>query len=224
MTIEEIVSWFQQNLLFLIQMIVLVVQIYLTYRIDRGRLKIEKYIGISEKASLTIEPTTREHCREVVVLSNAGIAPIDEIDAKIDLTVSRKKTADIVLRFDWECKTVLNPKEKATISLYEKLDPILEENGLITTRTEEFPSGETDIETGEHIMYEDIVRDLRKLFTVSISIEIKTKIYDMTRTINKKYRLDYDWLPEVYEEQPKDFQYEENFTIKATQLMGKWKD
>lgn len=223
MTIEEIGLWFQQNLFTLIQVAVGIILAYLAYRINKGRLKIEKYVGISEKAVLTVKPKTQYHKKEILALTNNGIIPIDEIQAKLDITISHKDSPDIPLHLEWECKTVLNSKEDAVIPVYEKLDQILEENKLITTRTVLFPTEERDVLTGEYVFGEDIVRDLHKSFSVTVNIEVKSKIYDSTRTIKKRFRFDYDWKPEFYAMPPEQFEYEENFAIQITELMGKWK-
>ena len=62
---------------------------YLTYRNERGKLKIDRYVGLSEKANLTIQPIMQEHCKEIVMIANAGIAPIDGIGVKIDITIRK---------------------------------------------------------------------------------------------------------------------------------------
>lgn len=223
MTIEEIGLWFQQNLFALIQVVVGIILAYLAYRINKGRLKIEKYVGISEKAGLTVKPKTQHHEKETIVLSNTGIAPIDEIEAKLDITISHKNSKDIPLHLEWECESVLNPKEDAVIPLYQKLDPVLEENKLIITRTVEFSTEEIDIISGEYILAKDIVRDLHKSFSATVNIEVKSQIYDSIKTIKKRFRFDYDWKPEVGRMPPDQFEYKENFTIQIAELMGKWK-
>lgn len=204
-------------------MVLVIIQAYFAYRINEGKLKIEKYVGISEKAGLAVKPKTQDHENEIIVLSNTGIAPIDEIEAKLDITVSHKNSPDIPLHLEWERKTVLNPKEDAVIPLYEKLDQVLEENKLIRTRTVEFPTRERDIISGEYILARDMVKDLYKSFSATVDIEVKSKIYDSTKTIKKRFRFDYNWKPEVGRTPPDEFEYVEDFTIQITELMGKWK-
>jgi len=224
MTIEEVAVWFQQNILPLLEVALVIVTAYFAYRINKGRLKIEKLVGISEKANLAVKPKTQYHKKEIIVLSNVGTVPIDEIETSLDILISRKNSSDIQLKLEWERRTILNSGEEAVISLHEKLDPVLEENGLINAREVEVPSGQKD-DLGEYIMVEDLVRDLSKPFSAIIDIDTKSKIYDSERTIKKKFRFDYDWKPEIYESgAPPDFQFEENFTIQMTELMGKWKD
>jgi hypothetical protein len=218
MTIEEI-----GLLIATIQVVLVIIQAYFAYRINKGRLNIEKYVGISEKAGLTLKPMTQYPNKEIIKLSNTGIAPIDEIEAKIDITISHKNSPDIPLHLEWECKTVLNPKENVVIFLYEKFDLVLEQNKLVATRTVEIPTGETDPISGEEIFIEDKVKDLKKVFSATINIEVKSKIYDSTKTIKKKFRLDYNYKPEVYGEQPEILEYEDNFKIQISELAGEWK-
>lgn len=220
MTTEEIASWVQQNLLAITQVVLVIIQAYLAYRINEGRLKIEKYVGISEKVGLAVKPKTQPN--EVIVLTNSGINPIDEIEAKFDIVISHKDSPDMPLHLEWECETVLNPKENAVIFLYQKLDGVLEENKLVTSRTVATPTGDIDPFSGEYIYDEYVVRDLHKPFSITVNIEVKSKIYDSTKTIKKRFRFDYDWHPE-FGVMPEQFQYEENFTIHISELMGKWK-
>lgn len=220
-----------QEISTIIPAIVLIIQVGLAIWIatinnksDRTRLAMEKFVGFSEKENFTVTIVTQEHCKQTIEITNSGVVPIDETQVKIGLIVSRKSVPDISLNIEWESKEVLNSREKAIIPLYEKLDPLLDRNKLVTERSVSMPTGEVDEQTGEYTDYTETVRDLHKLFTVEINLAIKTKSYDVTRNINKKFRLSYDWLPEVYSIPPQDFQYEDNFSVQVTDVRGKWNE
>lgn len=207
-----------------IQIIVTAFMAYLAYRINKGRLKIEKYIEISEKAGLEITWLgTGYSGGEIIKLTNSGSFPIDEFEAKFEIVISAKDMTDISLQYAWECSSVLNSKESAIISLSEKLSPVYEANKLMVKNVFEYPTSEKDWE-GEYIFAEGSVKHLLKLFSVTVNIEIKSKVYDVNRTIKKKFKLDYDYKDEFYLDPPANFQYEDNYTIAITQLTGKWKE
>ena len=221
---EETISWFEQ-ILTAIQIIVTAFMAYLAYRINKGQSKIEKHIEVSEKAGLILKwlGTSGVTGDEVIELSNSGSIPIDEFEAKFDIKISAKKLNDISLKHEWECKSVLNSKESAVINLSEKLFPVYEKNKLMIKRFFDYPSSEKDW-YGEYIMVEGSVKHLIKLFSVTVNIEVKSKVYNVTRTIKKKYRLDYDFKEEIYSEPPNDFQYDDNYTIAINSLTGHWKE
>ena len=53
------------------------------------------------------------------------------------------------------------------------------------TRKENFPTGELDEFSGETIFYKKRVRELRKMFSVAINLELKSRVLDFPRTIKK---------------------------------------
>ena len=105
----------------------------------------------------------------------------------------------------------------------EKLAPVFEEHKLMRKREFDYPTSEKDW-YGEYIWVKGSVKHLVKLFSVIVNIEVKSKVYDVTRTIKKKFKLDYDFKEEVYYDPTANFEYDDNYEIAITQLTGKWKD
>ena len=91
------------------------------------------------------------------------------------------------------------------------------------TRKEDFPTNQIDEVTGEYMHYEESIRDLRKIFSITINLEVKSRVLSFPKTIKKTFRLDYDWDPEFFGEKQGMFQYTENFTVEITDVRGNWK-
>ena len=215
---------FEENLIAVLNLVGTVIgTIILAYLVYKGQ-KIEKNVEISEKTSLAIKSKIQpHHYNEIIVISNSGTAPVDKLEAKIEITISPKGSPDITSSLEWECKEVLDVKEEVTIPLHSKLIPILEENNLMKTRKEDFPTNQIDEVTGEYMHYEESIRDLRKIFSITINLEVKSRVLSFPKTIKKTFRLDYDWDPEFFGEKQGMFQYTENFTVEITDVRGNWK-
>lgn len=192
------------------------IQAYLVYRIDKAKLALETYVGITEKSELRIDPETRNGQSEIIRLTNTGLIPIDELEAEIDITVSRKKQQDLSFHLEWQRKTILSSKEVAVIPLYEKLTDFLIDKKLITIREEAFPG--TDPETGEDITDTLPVPDLVKPFSAILAIEVKSKIQRQLKTTKKKFRLNY-----IFRYEPLPY-YEPDYEITIHEHVGEWKE
>lgn len=221
---DSTLLWLEKNFLTVIQILGTIILGYLAYRINKGKMKIEKFVEITKKTGLAITwmGTPPYSGNEIVKLSNCGVSPIDEILVKFDLTISSKGSPDISLNFEWERKTVFDTKEDVLIFLYEKLEPIYDENKLMKKHEFERPTFEKDW-YGEYIMEMESVRHLTKPFTVIVNIEVQSKTYGTSRIIRKNFKIEYDFKPEYYDEQPADFQYDDNYQLSISQLMGNWK-
>jgi hypothetical protein len=223
MTIEEIYSWLQQNIVAVVSILLVAVQIYLVYRIDRAKLKLEKFMGITEKFGLLIRPKARG-VSEVIVLSNNGIVPVEEIHAILEITLHRKDEPEKSLRLEWVRKQVLNSKEEAVLPLYEKLREYLIMNKFIRTHEVTIPSGEIDDITEDYIYVTTSVSNLAKRFDATLDLEVKAKIEGQTKTIKKKFKLEYDYRPEVFlMPPPPELEYEDDYIIRISEHMGEWK-
>ena len=205
-----------QIILTALSVILVAIQAYLVYRVDRAKLALETYVGITGKSELRIDPEIKSDQREIIKFTNNGLIPIDELEAEIDLTFSRKKQQDLSFHLEWQRKTILSSKEVAVIPLYEKLGDFLENKKLITMREEEFPG--TDPETGEDIMDTLSVPELVKPFSAILIIEAKSKIQGQIKTTKKKFRLTYSFRYE-----PLPF-YEPDYKITIHEDMGEWKE
>lgn len=210
MTLEQLLTIFS-----IMSGIFVVIQAYFVYRVDRSRLRLEHYLGIAEKSELTIKPETQSGQNTVIILTNNGLIPIDELEAKIDITISRKKQQDMRLHLEWERKTILSSKEVAVIPLYEKLGDFLEDKKLVTIREEKFPSA--DPVTEEDVMDTLSVPDLVKPFSSILEIEVKSRIQGQIRATKKKFRLNYNYR---FESLPF---YEPDYGITIHEHMGEWK-
>jgi hypothetical protein len=211
MTVEELLT-----ILSTLSAILVAIQAYLVYRVDRAKLRLESYLGITEKSELTIKPVIQAGPNEVIVLTNNGLIPIEELEAKIDMTISRKKQPDTTqFHLEWERKTILSPKEVAILPLYEKLNDFFEEKKLMTTEEFEFPS--EDPETGEGITDSLSVARLVKPFSVMLQIEVKSSLQGQTKTTKKKFKLNYNFIFEPIPD------YEPDYRITVYEHMGEWK-
>jgi len=199
-----------------LSVILVAIQAYLVYRIDKAKLSLETYVGITEKSELRIDPEIKSDQSAIIKLTNTGLIPIDELEAKIDMTFSRKKQQDISFHLEWQRKTILSSKEVAAIPLHEKLGDFLEAKKLITMREEEFPS--EDPETGEDITDTFPVPELVKPFSAILTIEVKSKIQGQIKTTKKKFRLNY-----TFRFEPLPF-YEPDYEITIYEHMGEWKE
>lgn len=143
---------------------------FLTYRVSKDRLKIGKYIEISEKAGLDIMWLGTEYFEEEVIqFTNSGSLPIDEFKAKFDLLITSKNSSNILLEYEWECDSVLNPKESAIIDLSKRLRPILYEHNLMKMTEVDVPNTEKD-GYGEYIWEKMSVRHLVEPFSLTMKI------------------------------------------------------
>ena len=222
--IASMFLWLEKNFLTVIQLLGTIILGYLAYKLNKAKMKIEKFVEITEKIGLAITWMGKPNYygNEIVKLSNCGISPIDEIEAIFDITISSNGSPDISLNFEWERKTVLDAKEDVLIFLSEKLFAIYEEKKLMRKNEFERPTSSTD-GYGEYIMEVDFVKHLTKPFTVVVNIEVKSKIYETSRTIRKNFQIKYNFKPEYYDEQPSNFQYDDNYDISISQLTGNWK-
>ena len=193
------------------------VQAYLVYRVDRARLKIERYAGIGEKCELQVKPQIQGETNEIIILANKGTVPIEEVKANLDLTVNRRNEADLSLHLKWERKTLLGPNETTTIPLHEKLWDYLTKNNL--ARLNEGPTLTVeDPETGEDVEDTIYTADLLKPFSIMLDIQIASKVQDETSSVRKKYQLIYSWRNEPLSD------YEDNYHVAIFEHMGEWTD
>jgi len=210
MTVEELLATLST-----LSAILVAIQAYLVYRINKAKLRLESYLGITEKSELTIKPVIQAGPNEVITLTNNGLIPIDELEAEIDMTISIKKQPDLPFHLEWQRKTILSPKEVAILPLYEKLNSFFEEKKLMTTEEFEFPS--EDPETGEDVTDTLSVARLVKPFSVMLQIEVKSNLQGQTKTTKKKFRLNYNFLFEPIPD------YEPDYQITVYEHMGEWK-
>jgi len=221
MTLEE---FLQQNFIAVISMILVAIQIYLVYRIDRARLRLERLTGLTEKFGLSIKPKVHG-VSEKIILSNSGLVPIEEIEAVLELTLQRKDEENKSLKLKWIRYQVLNSKEEATIPLYEKLRKFLLEKDFIKEHVVETPSGEVDPSTDEPIWVKTSVYGLVKPFLAIVSLEIKSKIEGHSKTVKKKFQFHYDYVPEIFEiPPPLSLEYEDDYRIHISEHMGEWEN
>jgi len=195
--------------------VLVAIQAYLVYKVDRARFRLESYLGITEKSELMIKPEIQAGPNEVIMLTNNGQIPIDELEAKIDMTISIKKQPDIPLHLEWQRKTILSPKEVAILPLYEKLSNFFEGKKLMTTEEFEFPS--EDPETGEDVMDTLSAPRLVKPFSAMLEVEVKSKLQGQTKTTKKKFRLNYNFIFAPIQD------YEPDYEITVYEHMGEWK-
>ena len=207
----------EEQILTAISVIIVAIQAYLVYRVDRARLKIEKYIGIGEKCELEIKPQIQSKTNEIIVVTNKGTVPIEEIMANLDLTVSRRNEADLSLHLKWGRKTLLSPKETTTIPLHEKLWNYMTKNNL--AKLSEGPTFTVeDPETGEDVEDTLYTADLIKTFSILLDIQIASKVQGETNSVRKKYQLNYSWRNEPFSD------YEDNYYVTIFEHMGEWTD
>lgn len=219
MTLQD---WLYSNILFIVQLVILGFQIFFSVKTDRKRLDFEKFIELSKQASIKIEPYVDMSLQETILLTNIGNSSIDEIVVSLFLTIYQKGKTETSNKIEWENKTVLNPTEKATIRIFEKLCPILEDNKLIKKIVFEVPTNMHDY-YGEPIMYQEEKKHIRNKFDIKLSVEVKPKVFETIKSINKTFMLSYYFREEAYETPPNDFRYEDNYEIKITELFGSWK-
>lgn len=106
MTVEELLATLST-----LSAILVAIQAYLVYRINKAKLRLESYLGITEKSELTIKPVIQAGPNEVITLTNNGLIPIDELEAKIDMTISIKKQPDIPFHLEWQRKTIESKRD-----------------------------------------------------------------------------------------------------------------
>jgi len=221
MTLEE---FLQQNSIAIISVILVAIQIYLVYRIDRARLKLERLTGLTEKFGLSIKPEAHA-VSETIVLSNSGLVPIEEIEAVLEITFQRKNEENKSLGLKWVRHQVLNSKEETTIPLYEKLREFLLENDFIKKYDVEVPSGEVDPVTDEVILIETSTYGLVRPFLAIVNLEVKSKIEGHSKTVKKKFEFEYDYVPEVFQiPPPPELEYEDDYGIRISEHMGEWEN
>ena len=192
-----------------------VIQIFLVFRINRAKQNLENYVGISEKSELDVKPAVQTGTNEIIQLTNKGLIPIDVIKAKIDILVERRDQPDLPASFGWERKTLLSQKEVAVIPLYEKLSDFLKKHKLIElSEGIEIPS--EDPETLEAVMDTLYTGVLVKPFSLMLSIEIESLTQGQKKFVRKKFRLGYSWRFEPIS------QWEDNYEITINEHMGEW--
>jgi len=210
MTLEELLA-----ILSAFSAVLVVVQAYLVYRVDRARLRLESYLGIAEKSELTIKPIIEAGPNEVIMFTNNGLIPIDELEARIDMTISVREQPDIPFHLEWQVKTNLSSKEFATMPLYEKLDNFFKEKKLMTTEEFEFPI--EDPKSGEEVTNKLSVAHLVKPFSMMLQIEVKSILQGQKKTTKRKFRLGYNFISEPSPD------YEPNYRIIVLEYVGEWK-
>ena len=196
-----------QIIVSLLSIFLVAVQAYLVYRVDRARLKIEKFSGIGEKCGLDVQPLIQGENIEAITITNNGTIPIDEMIVKIDLLVERRKETSLPFSVKWSTNAFLSPKEATTIPLHEKLWPFLEQNHLARIVEEQIGPDPEDM------MY---TASLEKQFSIMLDIQVNMTVQKEVTTIRKKYSLHYSW-----KDKPTAM-YEDDYIISTSQYMGEW--
>ena len=187
--------------------VLVAIQGYRLNRVEQEKLKIEKFSRIGEKCDLDIRPVIQAETNEIVNITNKGTVSIDEMTAKIDLTVERRKESNLYLSVKWSTNALLSPKETTTIPLHEKLWPFLEQNHLAKLVEEK---------TGpdpEDTMY---TASLEKQLSIMLDIQVSMTVQKEISSIRKKYSLHYSWKSE-----PPEW-FEDDYIISTSQYMGEW--
>ena len=199
----------------IVSAILVVVQAILVYRIDKSRMKFENYLGVSEKTELEIKAEIEKgSTNEIITITNRGLIPIDEFSAAITAEVQEK---GFTSSFVWERKTLLGPKEIATIPLYEKLAKAHREKNLIKLcEGMEIPMENPD--TGEEVLDTIYVGKLEKPFSLILDVQIHAKIQDLDKSARKKFRLSYRWRYDGF-----DDRIDDDYVIHVYEHMGEWK-
>lgn len=109
----------------LLSVFLVAIQAYLVYRVDRTRLKIERFSGIGEKCGLDVKPIIENENTETIAITNNGTIPVEEITVKIDLLIERRNAVSLPFSVKWSTNALLSPKETATIPLHERMWPFL---------------------------------------------------------------------------------------------------
>lgn len=200
----------------IVSVILLAVQAYSVYKINKAKLRLESHLGIMEKSGLTIKPVIEAGPSELIELTNSGVIPIDELEAKIEMSISTKKQSKVLPQLEWQRKTILDPKEVAVIPLHEKLEDFFEQNKMATRKKFEFPV--KDSETGEEVTDALSVARLIKPFSLMLEIEVKSNSQKQTKTTKKKFRLTYSFIHEPIPD------YEPDYKIAVIEPMGEWKN
>jgi hypothetical protein len=198
----------------ILSIVLVAIQGYLVFRVDRARLKIEKFTGLTEKFALEAKPVIRG-TEELLSINNKGSVPIKELLIKINLSFERTNEANLTKVIKWQRKHQLNPTEASTVRLHDKLKGIFEEANLIKT-VEGMTVPYDDPETGEEIDYTYHPAWLKKSFTLMLDMQIEANIEDEIKTIVRKYRLEYTWI-DSYQEGVDD-----NYKIAASDHIGEW--
>jgi hypothetical protein len=94
-----------QVVLSILSFLLLAVQVYLVYRVDRAHLRIEQYTGISEKCEVDVKPKIQGRTTELLTVTNTSLLPIKELQLKINLTVERRNEADLSFKVHWQRKS-----------------------------------------------------------------------------------------------------------------------
>lgn len=214
MSLEDV-----QAISIVVSVILVAIQAYLVYRVNSSKLALETYVGITKKSRLKVALDTQKASSEKIVLTNIGELPIDEINVKIDFSISLIFSSPIKfssdsLHSEWHNKSILNPEEEMIIPLWQKLTPFLQKKKFLTTKN--FEKSYTDSKTGKDKSYNLEIAELVKPFWMYINLEINSKIQGQSIIIKKKYSLNYDFKRSPFQE------YEPNFDIMMKDDIGKW--
>jgi hypothetical protein len=197
-----------------LSIVLVAIQGYLVFRIDRARLKLEKFTGLTEKFALEVKPIVLG-TQELLNIENKGTIPVKELLIKINLSIERTNEANITKAIKWRRKHQLNPTEAATVPLHDKLKVIFEEIKLIQT-VEGMTVPYDNPETGDELDYTYHPAWLEKSFTVMLDMQIEANIEDEVKKIVRKYRLEYTGS-DTFQEGVDD-----NYKIAASDYMGEW--
>jgi hypothetical protein len=191
------------------------IQVILVYRVERTRLKIERFVGIGEKSELEIKPRIQYNSTEIIDITNNGTVPIEELSAKIGATIKRRSKPDLSFSASWTRKTVLSPKETDVIPLNEKISDFFKKNKLVTISNFDIGTVE-DPETGDEVEDSISVASLTQALSLMLDLEIDAKIQGQATTTRKKYWLIY--RPRLYPHPD----YEDDYEVTINEHMGEW--
>lgn len=206
---------FVQIIISIFSAIMVAIQVYLVNKVDKARLNIERFSGITEKFGLEIKPIIEMGNFETIAVNNKGTIPVDEILMKINLRVERRKGANLPLNIAWSRKALLDANEITKIPLHDKLWPFLEQNNLVKL-VEEAQITTDDPETGENVDDYLYTGHLEKQFSVLLDITVALTIQKEITTIRKKYRLHYSWRMENIPS------FEDDYIISISEDSGEW--
>lgn len=198
-----------------ISALLVAVQVLLVYRVDKTRLKIERFASIGEKSELEIKPRIEFKSTEVIDITNKGTVVIQELTARIDITIKRRNKPDLSFSESWIRPTVLSPKETAVVPLNERVYEFFKKNKLITT-SDVYIGTIEDPETGDEVDDTITVTSLTQALSLMLDLQVEAKIQDQKTTTHKKYWLIY--RPRLYPHP----EYEDDYEISVNEHMGEW--
>lgn len=207
-------------LVVLLQILTLAIQGYLVY-LTRRKLGVEIFRDVTQKLKLSIRPRIADNEEEIEIV-NEGNLVINKCKIMFNVSIEHGGELDSPTS-SWviERNEVTNPKDKVVVRLHERLSELLTKKKLLLIHTPEIPTGERDM-YGEYIMAEVRVKHILKEFTIHLSIKATCTIYKEQVSMNRKFDLHYLFSPELFKVPPKDFEYEDNYSIEVKEVMGEW--